>query len=178
MARKTCVAWGITGAGHFLAGCADVVAGLPDVHLFLSRAAEEVVRMYGLEARLAGGARHLYRESRTGASAPHVARLFQCEYDCLVVAPCTGNSTAKFIHGIADSLITNLFAQAGKSRVPVIVLPSDVAPEIDSPGPGGELVKVFPRPVDLEMVARLCSFPGVTVVSSLAELRGALEALA
>jgi len=55
-----CVAWGITGAGHFLAGCAEVVAGLPDVHLFLSRAAEEVVRMYGLEARLAGGARRLY----------------------------------------------------------------------------------------------------------------------
>ncbi len=169
------VAWGITGAGHFLTGCVDVVTGLPDVHLFLSRAAEEVVRMYGLEERLLQSCRRLYRESRARASAPQVARFSRGDYDCLVVAPATGNSTAKFAHGIADNLITNLFAQAGKSRVPIIVLPTDVAPVIESPGPRGGLIKVFPRQVDLEAVGKLHSFPGVTVVSSVAELRWALE---
>jgi len=169
------VAWGVTGAGHFLADCAEVLAGLPDVHLFLSRAAEEVVRMYGLEKRLAQSSRRLCRESRARASAPQVARFSRGDYDWLVVAPATGNSAAKFAHGIADNLISNLFAQAGKSRVPIIVLPTDVAPEIDSPGPGGGLVKVFPRPVDLEMVGRLRSFPGVTVVCSVAELRRVLD---
>jgi dihydromethanopterin reductase (acceptor) len=171
-------AWGITGAGHFLADCADIIPDLPEVDLFVSRAAEEVVRMYGLEERLLQGSRRLYRESRARASAPQIARFFRGDYDCLVVAPATGNTVAKFAYGIADNLISNLFAQAGKSRVPIIVLPTDVAPEIDSPGPKGGLVKVFPRPVDLEAVARVRSFPGVTVASSIAELRRALELVA
>ena len=171
----THLAWGITGAGHFLADCADIILDLPEVDLFLSRAAEEVVCMYGLEERLLQGARRVYRESRARASAPQVARFSRGDYSRLVVAPATGNSVAKFAYGIADNLISNLFAQAGKSRVPIIVLPTDVAPEIDSPGPKGGWVKVFPRPVDLEAVARVRSFPGVTVVSSTAELRRALE---
>lgn len=171
----THLAWGITGAGHFLADCAELIADLPAVDLFLSRAAEEVVRMYGLEQALLQGFRRPYRESRARASAPQVARFSRGDYDCFVVAPATGNCVAKFAYGIADSLISNLFAQAGKSRVPIIVLPTDVAPEIDSPGPKGGWVKVFPRPVDLEAVARLRTFPGVTVVSSVAELRHALE---
>ena len=60
-------AWGITGAGHFLADCADVIPDLPEVDLFASRAAEEVVRMYGLEEKLLQGARRFYRESRARA---------------------------------------------------------------------------------------------------------------
>jgi dihydromethanopterin reductase (acceptor) len=168
-------AWAITGAGHFLADCVDLISSQRDVDLFLSRAAEEVVRMYGLEECLLQSARRLYRESRSLASAPQIVRFFRGDYDRLIVAPATGNTVAKFAYGIADSLISNLFAQAGKSRVPVVVLPTDVAPEIDSPGPEGGLVKVFPRPVDLEAVARLRSFPGVTVVSSVAALRRALE---
>ena len=169
------LAWAMTGAGHLLVDCAEVLAGLPAVDLYLSRAAEDVVRMYGLEERLVPAARRLYRESRARSSAPQVARFSRGDYDCLVVAPATGNSTAKFAWGIADSLVSNLFAQAGKSRVPIVVLPTDVAPEIDSPGPRGGLVKVFPRPVDLEAVGRLCSFPGVSVVRTLDELRRVLE---
>ena len=169
------LAWGITGAGHFLPGCADLILDQAEVDLFLSRAAEEVVRMYGLEERLLISSRRFYRESRSRASAPQVARFFRGDYDSLIVAPATGNSVAKFSYGIADSLISNLFAQAGKCRVPIIVLPTDVGPEIDSPGPKGGRVKVFPRPVDLEAVDRLRSFPGVTVVSSIAELKHRLE---
>jgi dihydromethanopterin reductase (acceptor) len=171
-------AWGITGAGHFLADSADIIPTLPEVDLFLSRAAEEVVRMYGLEERLLQSSQRLYRESRARASAPQIARFFRGDYGCLVVAPATGNTVAKFACGIADNLISNLFAQAGKAQVPIIVLPTDAAPEIDSPGPKGGLVKVFPRPVDLEAVTRVRSFPGVTVVSSIAELRHALELVA
>jgi flavoprotein len=165
------LAWGITGAGHFLSDCANLILDQPDVDLFLSRAAEEVVRMYSLEEHLLRGSQRLFRESRSRASAPQVARFFRGDYDWLIVAPATGNTVAKFAHGIADTLISNLFAQAGKCRVPIIVLPTDVKPEIDSPGPKGGLVRVFPRPVDLEAVDHLRSFPGVTVVSSIAELR-------
>lgn len=171
--RRT--AWGITGAGHFLTGCGDLLAEVAEVDLFLSQAAEEVVRMYGVQQCLERSARYVYRESHARASAPQIARFFRGDYERLVVAPATSNSVAKFVYGVADSLISNLFAQAGKAQVPIIVLPTDVAPDIDSPAPKGGLVKVYPRPVDLENVARLCVFPGVTVVRSVAELRAALE---
>ena len=39
------VAWGITGAGHFLKECIYLIAELGDVDVFLSRAAEEVLRI-------------------------------------------------------------------------------------------------------------------------------------
>jgi len=169
------IAWGITGAGHFLSECGDVLAELAEVDLFLSRAAEEVVRMYGLQQCLERSARYVYRESHARASAPQIARFFRGDYERLVVAPATGNSVAKFLYGIADSLISNLFAQAGKAKVPIIILPTDVAPDINSPAPKGGWVKVYPRPVDLENGVRLRAFPGVTVVRSVAELRAALE---
>ena len=171
------LAWGITGAGHFLVECVEMLERCSQVDLFLSRAAEEVVRMYGVEDRLLDGPVRLFRESRARASAPQVARFFRGDYDCLIVAPATGNTVAKFVHGIADSLITNLFAQAGKSQVPAIVLPTDVSPEIDSPGPKDGVVKVFPRPVDLANTARLHDFPAVTVVGTIEKLQHAVESL-
>ena len=72
------LAWAMTGAGHLLVDCAEVLAGLPAVDLYLSRAAEDVVRMYGLEERLVQAARDelpisIFRpgmivgDSRTGA---------------------------------------------------------------------------------------------------------------
>jgi flavoprotein len=168
------IAWGITGAGHFLSECADWLARFPNVDVFLSRAAEEVVHMYGLDKKIYDSTARVYRESRTPASAPLVARFSRGVYQVLLVAPASGNSVAKFVHGIADTLVTNLFAQAGKSRVPIIVLPTDVAEEIDSPGPKGGLVKVYPRRIDLDNVDRLRQFQGVTVVTSMEELKANL----
>ncbi len=169
------IAWGITGAGHLLHECTDMLAPLDSLDVFLSRAAEEVVRMYRVESRLEHGRARVYRESRTLISAPVVARLFQGVYSVLLVAPATGNSVAKFVYGISDTLITNLFAQAGKSLVPIIVLPTDVAEEIVSVGPDGGAVQVYPRSVDLENTARLRRFKGVTVVTDMAELKLCLE---
>lgn len=162
------IAWAITGAGHWLAECADRLLRYENVDVYLSRAAEEVVRMYHLQDRLQGPGVRVRRE--TMASSPAVAGFARGVYRVLVVAPATSNSVAKFVHGISDSLVTNLFAQAGKSRVPIIVLPTDLAPEMESFGPRGGLIKVYPRPIDLENTAKLRSFPGVTVVSSVEEM--------
>jgi len=162
------LAWAITGAGHLLAECAERLLRYERVDVFLSRAAQEVTRMYRLEDRLQGPRVHVHRE--TLASSPAVVGFARGVYRVLVVAPATSNSVAKFVCGISDSLVSNLFAQAGKSRVPIIVLPTDLAPEVDSIGPRGDLVKVYPRPIDLENTARLRSFPGVTVVADLEEM--------
>jgi dihydromethanopterin reductase (acceptor) len=162
------IAWGITGAGHFLRECVDLILELDQVDVFLSRAAEEVVRMYRLESDLRRAAGAVLRDIQF--SAPVVGRFGGSHYRVLVVAPATSNSVAKMVYGISDSLITNLFAQAGKNRVPIVVLPTDVAPEVTSPTPSGKMVQVYPRPIDLENTERLREMPGVTVVEGMQRL--------
>lgn len=162
------IAWGITGAGHALDECIKTLLKHENVDVFLSRAAEEVVGAYDLDVFLNTPRLRVYRENR--ASAPLVGRLFSGRYRLLVVAPATSNSIAKFIHGISDTLVTNLLAQAGKARVPIVVFPTDLAPETDSPGPSRESIKVYPRKIDLENTEKLRSFEGVVVVHSQAEL--------
>ena len=166
------IAWAITGGGHSLEECINTILNYERVDVFLSRAAEDVVSMYSLDARITVPKIRIYLETKP--STPVVARLFGGTYSVLVVAPATSNSVAKFVHGISDTLVTNLFAQAGKSRIPVIVYPTDLLPAANSPGPRGRIIKVYPRPVDLENTAKLRSFGGVTVVSNREELEQSL----
>jgi flavoprotein len=168
------IAWAITGAGHALEDCVQLLLKCEKVDIFLSRAADEVVRKYKLHLGIDVPTIRTYREVKS--SSPLVARLFTGAYSVLVIAPATSNSVAKFVHGIADTLVTNLFAQAGKSRVPVIVYPTDLGPQMDSLDPHRETVRVYPRPIDLENTAKLRTFPGVEVVGSREELEKCLAA--
>jgi dihydromethanopterin reductase (acceptor) len=170
------IAWAVTGAGHTLKECAELLLKYHNVDVFLSRAAEEVLHIYRLERRLNAANVTIYREA--GASAPVVGRLSAGTYCVLVVAPATSNSVAKFVLGISDTLVTNMFAQAGKARVPVLVYPTDLESEMDSAGPGGDLIKIYPRPIDLENTAKLRAFAGVTVVSSREDLEYHLRVFA
>lgn len=169
------IAWAITGAGHFLAECIDLMKDCGEVDLFLSKAAGEVLKMYGLESEIKKIGARVYQDTQSLASAPIVARFSRGVYSVLLVAPATGNTVAKFACGISDNLISNLFAQAGKSRVPIIVLPTDVAENITSSGPKGGQVRVYPRAIDLENVEKLRGFQGVTVVTDTEELKESLE---
>jgi len=63
----------------------------------------------------------------------------------------------------------------GKAHIPIIVLPTDLAPEMDSVGLHGDPIKVYPRPVDLENVGKLRGFERVTVVKSVEELERCLD---
>ena len=168
------IAWAITGAGHALEECVEVLLRNERVDLFLSRAGEEVLRMYNLHTRVNTPNVRIYRE--TNASAPLIGRFSAGVYSVLIVAPATSNAVAKFVYGISDTLVTNLFAQAGKSRVPIIVYPTDLAPEMQSIGPNREPVKVFPRPIDLENTKNLGAFAGVAVVNNREELERCLGA--
>ena len=91
------------------------------------------------------------------------------------MAPATSNTIAKCVYGISDNLATNVFAQAGKCRVPIIVFACDTAPELDTMAPKG-MVKVYPRRNDLENVERLKSFEAIQVVESVDELEAAIQA--
>lgn len=157
-------AWGLDGAGHLLPECIEVLARLPIADLYVSRSAEEVLSLYGLTERIdnRAGINIIHRKDLTFSSA---GRFSEGAYDVLVCAPATSNSVAKFVCGISDSLLTNLFAAAGKSRVRTVVLPTDTSPVIDSLSPSGP-VRVYPRRIDLENVSRLREFENVTVVES------------
>ena len=92
----------------------------------------------------------------------------------MIVAPATSNSIAKFVAGISDNLATNIFAQAGKCKVPCIVLACDTEPEHDTKAPS-KMVKVFPRKIDLENTKKLKSFESTQVVSSVDDLKKVLS---
>ncbi len=163
-------AWALTGSGHFFTECLDLIGGLSGIDLFVSRAAAEVIRMYKNKFELPKGAR-IFRD--TTASAAPVGLLYQGLYHTLVLAPATSNTVAKCVCGISDNLATNVFAQAGKCRIPSIVFACDTAPDLETQAPGG-VVKVHPRRIDLENTQRLSSFEATRVVLSLAELQSAI----
>jgi flavoprotein len=166
------IAWGITGAGHYLKEVADLLQPIQDVDLFLSPAAEETIKRYRLGTMLSDANKRVFHDH--AASAPEVSKLYLGYYRLAVVAPATSNSVAKFVYGISDSLVTNLFAHAGKARIPILVLPTDVAPELSSAAPGGT-VTVYPRQIDQENVRRLEAFEGVNVVKDIVSLRQCLN---
>ena len=158
--------WALTGSGHFLKESLSVIHELEHVDLFLSKAGGEVLRMYKQELDLPSSVRVYHDES---ASSVTVGQFYYGVYHTLIVAPATSNAVAKFVYGISDDFITNVFAQAGKCRVPTIVFACDTAPELVTEAPKG-MVKVYPRPIDLENRERLGRFDGVTTVDSIAEL--------
>jgi flavoprotein len=166
------LAWGLTGSGHYLRECLALARELPHVDLYLSKAAAEVLHMYGIGL---DGLRKRFRIFRdTTASAAPVGLFYHSHYHTVVVAPATSNTVAKCVFGISDTLVTNIFAQAGKCRIPAIVFACDTAPQIETEAPR-EWVTVYPRPIDLENTERLKRFPLVQVVESFDTLRAALD---
>jgi flavoprotein len=166
------LAWGLTGSGHYLRECLALARELPHVDLYLSKAAAEVLHMYGIGL---DGLRKRFRIFRDNtASAAPVGLFYHRHYHTVVVAPATSNTVAKCVLGISDTLVTNIFAQAGKCRIPAIVFACDTAPEIDTEAPR-EWVTVYPRPVDLEHTERLKRIPLVQAVDTFDALRAALE---
>lgn len=164
---KPRLAWAITGSGHYIEECLDFLLTLDDVDLYLSQAGEEVLLMYGVSLDGIRKKMPVYRDK--AASAPPVGHFYKGYYHTFVMAPTTSNTVAKCVLGIADSLVTNLYSQAGKCRVPSIVYPCDIAPEMETTAPGGK-VMVYPRKIDLEGTAKLRAFEYTSVVESVDEL--------
>ncbi len=164
---KPRLAWAVTGSGHYIEECLEFMLTLDDVDLYLSQAGEEVLKMYGINLDDIRKKMPVYRDKT--ASAPPVGHFYKGHYHTLVMAPTTSNTVAKCVLGIADSLVTNLYSQAGKCKVPSIVYPCDIAPEMETTAPGGK-VMVYPRKIDLEGTAKLRDFEYTTVVESVDEL--------
>jgi dihydromethanopterin reductase (acceptor) len=141
------IAWGITGAGHYLKETFDTFVEFKEslkdrveITSFVSRAAEEVTRVYGLFDCLPTVSPGRYMEeiileSQQGWSYPKTGRFSRGIYDALFISPTTSNTVAKIARGIADTLITNAVAHAAKAGISVFVVPVDIAGAVTSPVP-------------------------------------------
>ena len=168
--EKQRMAWALTGSGHYLRECIDIINTLEDVDLFLSKAAAELLQQYGYKHNVG----KVYQD-KTASSVP-VGMFYHGAYHTVVIAPSSSNTVAKMVCGISDNLVTNIFAQAGKCRVPTIVYACDTEPELDSDAPRDNIVKVYPRRIDLENVAKLKAFEETNVVDNMAQLSSAIQA--
>lgn len=130
------IAWGITGASHFLKETFKAMQKLTEnnnkvtITTYLSSAGAQVVKICGLWSQLKqiSNGRYLeeiFVETEEGAGSPHAGRLLRGVYKALIVSPATANTVAKVACGIADTLVTNAIAQAQKGRVPVYMVPTD-----------------------------------------------------
>ena len=103
--------------------------------------------MYGLFERvkkLTGGYyKELVLEKDQESSYPMTGRFSLGKYDLLVISPTTSNTIGKIVNGIADTLITNAVAQAGKGQVKTCIIPVDIE--------SGELETVLPSKLELEL---------------------------
>jgi dihydromethanopterin reductase (acceptor) len=166
------LAWAITGSGHYLRESLAILQTLQDVDIYLSRAAAEIIRQYGFQDQLEATGHKVYQD-KTASSVP-VERFYEAVYHTLVISPATSNTIAKMAYGFSDSLVTNLFAQAGKTQVHSIVFACDTAPELESEAPRDNVVKVFPRQIDLDNVNKLKQFADTTVVEDMAALQDSI----
>jgi|TARA_B110000259_G_C13839619_1_gene332121 dihydromethanopterin reductase (acceptor) len=169
---KPRLAWAVTGSGHYLDECLEIIRDFQDVDLFYSSAGEEVLRMYGHDPKAINKQGRVYRDR--AASSPPVGLFYRGDYHTLVVAPATSNTVAKMVLGLSDGLISNVYAQAGKCGIPSIVLACDTEPEMDTPAPD-RIVKVWPRKIDLEHTHKLATYEGTTVVENPEKLLSALK---
>ena len=129
------IAFAFTGAGHLLKESVDLACRLAEEHevtVLLSGAAEDVLKMYGLYERvvnLTGGKyRELATDSNQKFSYPITGRFSIGKYDLLIVSPATANTVSKIVYGIADTLVTNAVAQAGKGALKTFMVPVDIHP--------------------------------------------------
>jgi flavoprotein len=166
------LAWALTGSGHDFVECLDLMRAIGAMDVFLSKAAAEVIFMYTRDRQPFPPEIRLIRD--TSASAAPVGRFYHGWYHTLVVAPATSNTVAKCVAGISDTLVTNVFAQAGKCRVPIILYACDTRPVHETMAPD-RMVRLWPRRIDLENTDRLRGFEGTTVVEDMAQLEAAVR---
>ncbi len=160
--KKPRLAWALTGSGHFFTECLELMRDLPRLRR---------VRQQG------GGRSAAHVQTRPEARCPRApassatARPAPRRWAASTTATITRWSWRRrrptrwpnASTGISDNLVTNVFAQAGKCRVPIIVFACDTAAGAWTAWRPHGMVKVYPRRVDLENVgssAESSSRPG------------------
>jgi len=129
-----------------------------------------VVKWYALTKDLKIISDKIYTEVDSNTTEPfyYIPGALQVgKFDFFIVCPATGNTVAKIVSGIADTLITNSVAQAAKASVPVYVMPVDhVEGKQVTTLPSGEKLELEMREVDLKNTSRLSKMKSIHVFFS------------
>lgn len=165
------LAWGITGAGDLITEIFEVMIDLKKTGNFkitaiLSKASVTVLKAYRLWNTLPTIADKILVEK--DANTPFIVGALQTrKFDALLVAPTTGNSVAKIVHGIADTLITNAVAMTTRTKTPVFILPVEKeGNEVNTTLPNGSKLELFTRDLDAQNTAKLDKIKGISVLET------------
>ncbi|MEC8077883.1 MAG: flavoprotein [Pseudomonadota bacterium] len=173
---KKRIAWCITGSGHYLKESIDLMLTHKNIDLYLSKAGEEVLKWYNYDLSIFKKNKIKVFKDVTASASP-VSLLYESVYKLIVISPATSNTIALMAQGISDSLVTNMFAQAGKCEVKSLVFACDTEPVVITQAPK-KLVTLYPRDIDLKNYKALKKFKNVIVVDNIKSLKKHLARLA
>jgi len=172
-AKKRKIAWGITGAGDRIDEYIQVMKQIKkdyedqiEIHVFASKAAEIVLKYYGLENEVKQNFSKYMVE--VNSNSPFLAAWMQLhKYEFLLIAPASSNTVAKIAYGIGDTMLTNAASMSLKSFAPVYVVPVDFEEKtLYTKLPNGKEMKLRIRKEDAENVRKLEQMDGMNVLDS------------
>ncbi len=182
--KKKKVAWGISGAGDKIDEFISVMKELNkeyadkvDIQVFVSKAAEIVLKYYGLEADLKQNFNKIIVE--VNSNSPFLAAWLQMhKFELFLIAPASSNTVAKIATGIGDTMLTNAASMSLKAFVPVYVVPTDYEEKtVFTKLPNGKDMKLRIRKEDAENVRKLERMEDVHVLSEPKKINEVFKAL-
>jgi len=178
--KKIKVAWGITGAGDKIAEIIETMKdlkkqseGIVEIHVFLSKAAEIMLKFYRLEDDLRQNFAKVTVESNS--NSPFLAGMMQShKYEFLLIFPASSNTVAKIVNSISDTLLTNSALMSLKAFVPVWIMPVDFKENvIYTKLPNGKEMKLRVRKEEADQVRKLEATEDVHVFENPQKVREA-----
>jgi archaeoflavoprotein AfpA len=175
---KRKIAWGITGAGDKIAEFIEAMKEIKkeyenavEIQVFLSKAAETVLKFYKLENELKQNFAKVSVE--LNSNAPFLAAWMQMhKYEFLLIAPATSNTVAKIANSIGDTLLTNAAIMSLKAFVPVYIAPTDYKEGVVyTKLPNGKEMKLRVRKEEVQQVKKLQSMEDVFVLENSQKIR-------
>ena len=136
------------------------------IKLFISKAGLEVIRFFEL-ARLIPENYIMERSS----SGLEILGLLSGNIKKTVVAPCSANTVAKLVNGVADSLCTNLVSQSQKMGVETYILPTDIHDTMTFHTKSGKKIELKRRDIDRENIEKLRNMKLFRVFNSFESLK-------
>jgi archaeoflavoprotein AfpA len=180
--KKRKVAWGITGAGDKIAEFIKVMKEIKkeyenavEIQVFLSKAAEIVLKYYNLEGEVRQNFAKVSVE--LNSNAPFLAAWMQMrKYEFLLIAPATSNTVAKIANSIGDTLLTNAAIMSLKAFVPVYIAPTDYKEGVVyTKLPNGKEMKLRVRKEEAEQVKILQRMEDVFVLENPQKIRAVFK---
>jgi archaeoflavoprotein AfpA len=180
--KKRKVAWGITGAGDKIADFIEVMkeiqkeyADTVEIQVFLSKAADIVLKYYNLETDLKQNFQKVSVE--LNSNAPFLAAWMQMrKYEFLLIAPATSNTVAKIANSIGDTLLTNAAIMSLKAFMPVYIAPTDYREgTVYTKLPNGKEMKLRVRKEEVKQVKKLERMEDIFVLEGPQKIRGVFK---